>query len=83
LINDMNDSKKGMMNLCKHPNYKDDINFTSQIETILDKIDSIINECRELYPHLEIKSNTTQNTPYNTHTNTPQLSPRNRSVSLQ
>lgn len=78
LLNDIIDCKKGIHNLCKHPRYKSDIGFTSEMETIIDKIDNIINQIRQDHPHIQIKSNTSNNTPITS----PVSSPRNRSMSI-
>lgn len=82
ILNDIFDCKKGIHNLCKHPRYKNDIGFISEMETILDKIDNVMTEVKNTYPHIQVKSNTTNNTPCHSNINTPPISPRSRSMSI-
>lgn len=79
LLDDLIECKRGIMNLCKHPNYKNDISFNAEMETLLDKVDNIVNECRKVCPELQVKYNTTNNTPISTPTVN---SPRSRSMSF-
>lgn len=81
IINDIISCKKGIFNLSRHPRYKLDICFISELETLIDKIDTISQYIRNEYPMIRISATTTHNTPNDN--NTPSLlSPRTRSQSL-